>query len=449
MSAPTPARRAAYETVRRVFEDGAWADRALRSAVARHGLDRRDRNFAQALAYGAVQRRGTTDAFVAGLTDRPVERIDPPLLAALRLGLFELLLMDSGDDHATVDQAVSLAKGRGGHRHGAGLVNAVLRRASRERKELLGGLDDSTPVTAAVKHSVPVWLAAMWWEELGPDVARSQLAAINRPPQRALRNNGLKVDRDGAMAELRGLGVDVVRPDPSVPPAPGESIVVAGGDRDGVETAIAAGTVVPQSRASAHIAEVLAPEPGERILDMCAGPGIKSGQIASHLGDGGSGLVAVERDSGRAGELAEMFERIGADRVVVENGDATDPRPAGEPPFDAVLVDPPCSGLGTLASRPDARWRRSPEDLERTAKLAAVLLARALEAVGADGRVVYSTCTVSRRENEEVVGAAPAGIDDIAVGADAPLASEIDGRCLQTRNDRDGTDGFFVARLRR
>jgi len=448
LSAPTPARRAAYETIRRVFEDGAWADRALRSAVRRRGLAGRDRGFAQALAYGAVQRRGTSDAFAAALADRPVERIDPPLLAALRLGLYELLLMGSGDDHAAVDQAVSLAKGRGGRRHGAGLVNAVLRRASRERDELLAGLDDATPAAAAVAHSVPPWLAEMWWEELGPDGARSLLTAINRAPERAIRSNGLQVDRDRALADLRADGVDAETPDPSRPPAPDESIVLTGGDRDVVEAAIAAGLAVPQSRASAHVAEVLAPRPGERVLDLCAGPGIKAGQIAARLGDGGSGLVAVERDPGRAGELAAMLTRLGADRVAVEQADAADRRPSGEPPFDAVLVDPPCSGLGTLASRPDARWRRSPDDVERAALLAGRILESALAATGPGGRVVYSTCTISRRENEDVVSRAAAGIDAIAVGGDAPLASPIDGRCLQTRNDRDGTDGFFVAMLR-
>jgi 16S rRNA (cytosine967-C5)-methyltransferase len=159
VSAPTPARRAAFETIRRVFEEDAWADRALRAAATRLGLEGRERAQAQALAYGAVQRRGTSDHFIAELTGRPVGRIDAPLLAALRLGLYELLYGAGGAEHAAVDQAVSLAKGRGGRRHGAGLVNAVLRRAARERAELLAGLDDAGPEGAAVAHSVPPWLA--------------------------------------------------------------------------------------------------------------------------------------------------------------------------------------------------------------------------------------------------------------------------------------------------
>ncbi|MFN8114350.1 MAG: RsmB/NOP family class I SAM-dependent RNA methyltransferase [Solirubrobacterales bacterium] len=452
MSGPTPARRAAFETLRRVFEEDAWADRALRTAAERLGLEGRERAQAQALAYGAVQRRGTTDHFIAALTGRRVEKIDLPLLAALRLGLFELLFATGTADHAAVDQAVALAKGRGGHRHGAGLVNAVLRRAARERDELLAGLGDADPEAAAVAHSVPLWLVELWWRELGPESARSMLAAINEPPELALRANRLRGDRNAALAALAEAGVEAVAADSADstdaarPPAPADSIVVTGGERGRVEGLIADGLVVPQSRASALVAEILAPVPGERVLDLCAGPGIKSGQIAAALGAEGAGLVAVERDPGRAAELREMLDRIGAGAAVVQPGDATGPPPAG--PFDAVLVDPPCSGLGTLASRPDARWRRRPGDIETMAATAARILERAIEAAGPGGRVVYSTCTNSRRENEEVAGATSARLRSLGEEpALEPLAAPSDPRFLQTRNDRDRTDGFFVAAL--
>ncbi|MEZ5156018.1 MAG: RsmB/NOP family class I SAM-dependent RNA methyltransferase [Solirubrobacterales bacterium] len=445
MSAPTPSRRAAYDTLRRVFEAGAWADRALRSVASRMGLEGRERAQAQALAYGAVQRRGTSDHFVEHLADRPVERIDPPLLAALRLGLFELLYSDGTAEHAAVDQAVALAKGRDGRRRGAGLVNAVLRRAARERELLLGSLGDGTPRSAATAHSVPVWLAELWWEELGPDSARLLLAAINRPPERAFRANAIRTDRAAAISLLAAAGVDAREPDPAEPPAPADSIVVAGGGTGRLEEFVADGLVVPQSRASALVVEVLSPSPGERVLDLCAGPGIKASQIAGAIGASGQGLVAVERDPARARELRSMLDRLGASSAVVELGDATEPRAGG---FDAVLVDPPCSGLGTLATRPDARWRRRPEDIEAMAVTAGRILDRAAEAVAPSGRVVYSTCTISHRENEAVVSAAPGRLADL--GAEPGLqrlAAAAEPRCLQTRNDRDGTDGFFIARL--
>ncbi|MFN8151921.1 MAG: RsmB/NOP family class I SAM-dependent RNA methyltransferase [Solirubrobacterales bacterium] len=437
MSRPTPARRVAYETLRRVFEEGAWADRALRSAASRVGIEGRERAQAQALAYGAVQRRGSSDYFAALLADRRVAKIDPPLLAALRLGLYELLWAESAD-HAAVDQAVSLAKGPGGRRRGAGLVNAVLRRAARERETLLGDLSEDDPQAAALMHSVPEWLAELWWSELGAGEARSLLAAVNRPAERAFRvSSG---DVEGLLERAPLQASRAAGPGP----APEGLIVVDGGEWEWVEEAIAEGELVPQSRASALVVDVLAPRPGERVLDLCAGPGIKASAIAASLGDDGRGLVAVERDPGRAAELRELLARTGAPAAEVIEADAAGPPPEGG--FDAVLVDPPCTGLGTLASRPDARWRRSPTDIAELAALEAAILARGLEALRPGGRLVYSTCTISRAENEAVVAAAGGSVVDL--GAAHPgLASAEDPRCLQTRPDRDGTDGFFIASL--
>ena len=332
MSAPTPARRAAFETVRRVFEEDAWADRALRAAAGRLGLEGRERAQAQALAYGAVQRRGTTDHFIARLADRPAERIDPPLRAALRLGLYELLYGSGEADHATVDQAVALAKGRGGRRRGAGLVNAVLRRAARERGELLGGLDDDDPAGAALAHSVPVWLAELWWDELGPDDARSLLAAINEPPERALRVNAARGDRDGALRRLAAAGVAAEPPDPRRPPAPAGSIVVTGGERGRIDELITAGELVAQSRASAMVVELLAPQPGERVLDLCAGPASRPVRSRRHS------ARAVRASSRSSATPAALASSVGCSTGSVprRRGSRTLMRPSRAPPPDST-----------------------------------------------------------------------------------------------------------------
>jgi 16S rRNA (cytosine967-C5)-methyltransferase len=450
------ARRLAYATVRATFEEGAFTERAFRAEADRLGVAGRERAQAQRLTYGAVQRRGTSDAAIERLAERSVRLLDPPVLAALRLGLYELLFADATPDHAAVDQAVELAKA-GGAAHASGLVNAVLRRAAREREALSAALlgDDSTPAAAALADSVPPWLASMWWEELGPEAARAALAACNERIEVAMRVNTLREDPAAALAKLRAAGVEARPADGPWPLATAETIVIAGRTGEAVPAAVAAGELTPQSRGSAAVVEVLDPRPGEHVLDLCSGPGIKTGQIAARMGDRGE-VLSVELDPDRAAEVAAQASRLGLRGVTVVEADAAE---AGfNAGFDRVLIDAPCSDLGALASRPDARWRKSPRAIERLIEVQDRILRRAVETLRPGGTLVYATCTISRRENEERIAAlladAEAGrvpaleIDDL--GARAPqLASAADPRCLQLRPDRDRTTGFFLARLNR
>ena len=206
----SPTRALAFEVVRATFEQDAHTDLALREGADRLGLEGRERAQAQRLAYGAVQRRGTADAAIERLAQRSTRLLDPPVIAALRLGLYELLFADGTPDHAAVDQAVELVKGTDAA-HAAGFVNAILRRAAREREALVTALlgDDSTPESAAVAHSAPLWLARMWWEELGPAAARALLAACNEPVETAFRVNTLRTGREAVLAALREAGVEV------------------------------------------------------------------------------------------------------------------------------------------------------------------------------------------------------------------------------------------------
>ena len=447
-----PARRVAFEVIRRAFEHEAWTDRALRSASQRYGLEGRERAQAQRLAYGAVQRRGTCDHLIERLADRPVSKLDAPALAALRLGLFELLFADAIPDYAAVDQAVELAKGNAGRRRhaAAGLVNAVLRRAARERGELLGSLDDTTPRDAALAHSYPEWLARMWWEELGPAEARAVMAAMNEPAETALRVNTIRADPRSILGELRAAGDEVERPDAAGPLATPESLIVHGRLGALARQRITEGAVVAQSRASQAVVALLDPRPGERVLALCAAPGIKTTAIAARMRDEGE-IVAVELDPARARRLRELCERLGAACVrVVEADAASADLGCG---YDRILVDPPCSDLGALASRPDARWRKSPQLIERLARIQEAILGRAAAAMRHGGRLVYATCTISMRENEQRIAALcerdRAMVADDLGALHPELASRRQPRSLQTRPDRDRTDGFFIARLRR
>jgi 16S rRNA (cytosine967-C5)-methyltransferase len=436
---PSEARAAAYLVLRRTFEQGAFTDRAFQQAAA--GLDGRDRALAQHLAYGAVQRVLTLDHLIEKLSGRPAARIDAPLLAALRLGCFELCFASSAA-HAVVNDAVELAKPARGH----ALVNAVLRRAAREGPGLLAQLDDEDPAGASLRHSMPLWIVESWWQALGAEEARALLRQVNEPAESSLRANTLRGDAAALVSALQAGGV-AARPGEDPP----ESVLTlepfdAHGSRLWAE-----GAFMPQSRASMLVAHCLDPQPGERVLDLCAAPGGKTTHLAALMRNEGA-IVAIERHGGRAAALAATAERMGASIVTVETADATRPR-GGSERFDRVLLDAPCSGLGTLSSHPDLRWRASAESVDDLAEQQARLLSAAAAACAPGGTLVYSTCTISTAENERQIG----------VFLDAnPDFRMLD---LQTRHPawahpraRDqllalgsvqGSDGFFIAALRR
>jgi 16S rRNA (cytosine967-C5)-methyltransferase len=265
----------------------------------------------------------------------------------------------------------------------------------------------------------------------------------------------LPATRVAALRRLGDAGVEAHAAVGEWPLAAPEMLVVSGRTGAIVPELVVAGALTPQSRGSAAVVEALDPRQGEHVLDLCAGPGIKTGQIAARMGDRGE-LISVELDPTRAAEVAAQARRLGLRSVTVIEADAA----ALEMPpgFDRILLDAPCSDLGALASRPDARWRKTPRAIERLAEVQDRALRGAAALLAPGGVLVYATCTISRRENEDrvasLLAASAAGevpaleLEDL--GARAPaLASPLEPRCLQLRPDRDGTTGFFISRLKR
>jgi 16S rRNA (cytosine967-C5)-methyltransferase len=397
-----PARLAAYEVVRRVFEQDAYADRALRTAAA--DLDDRDRALAQRLAYGTVQRKRTLDHAIETIGRRPVRKLDAPVLAALRLGAYQLGYTELAA-HAVVDDSVELVR-RARLDRAVAFTNAVLRRLSEKLRGFLGSLPEGP-----LKHSYPDWIYDVWQRDLGTDDALALMSAQNEPPETVVR---------------------LVRGDP-----PGDATDVPGAYRvtrvD--EGAVAEGRIWPQSRASQLAALVVGSREGERVLDSCAAPGGKATMLAGEV-------VAAELNAARASELRENVQRLAADRVRVVEADATK-LPEDLRDFDRALVDAPCSGLGVLAQRPDLRWRARP-----LPELQLALLRAAAERVTPGGVIVYSVCTINADENEAIVDASGLAVEPLT-DEWPQYAHPRRPEFLLTRPDLHLTSGFFIARLRR
>ena len=400
MADVSPARRAAYEVLLRVFEQEAYADRAFRTAA--NGLDERERGFAQRLAYGAVQRVRTLDHAIETLGKRPVRKLDPPVRAALRLGAYQLGYTETAP-HAAANESVELVR-RARLERAVPFTNAVMRRLTAGMQELLDALPDG-----ALKESYPDWIADIWTRDFGADEALALMRAQNEPLETVVR---------------------LVRGDP-----PGEPTDIPGAYRvERVDDlAVAEGRIWPQSRGSQLAGLVVGSQEGERVLDLCAAPG---GKATQQRGD----VTAVEIDPHRASELRENAARLGATNVHVVEADATalSPELTG---YDRALVDAPCSGLGVLAARPDLRWRAHP-----LPELQLALLRSAAERVRPGGTIVYSVCTMNADENEAVVEAS--GLTVSPLGEEWPqFAHPRRPEFLLTLPYEHGTSGFFIARL--
>jgi 16S rRNA (cytosine967-C5)-methyltransferase len=401
----SPARRAAYEVLLRVFEHDAFADRALATAAA--GLEDRDRALAQRLAYGAVQRVRTIDHAIETLGGRRVAKLDPPVRAALRLGTYQLGWLEGVARYAAVNESVELVR-RARLERAVPFANAVLRRVADGIGLLLESLPDGP-----LKESYPDWIWDVWRRDLGGEEALALMRAQNEPLPTVVRL--VRGDPPG-------------EPDPDVPGAYHVPRVD--------EAALAEGRIWPQSAASQLVGLAVGARDGERTLDLCAAPGGKATMLAGEV-------VAVEVHPGRASELRENVARLGAaDRVTVVEADGLE-LPAGLDGFDRALVDAPCSGTGVLAARPDLRWRAEP-----LPELQLELVRAAAARVKPGGTVLYSVCAINADENEAVADASGLEIDP-SLGDEWPrFRHPTRPEFLLTLPHRHRTSGFFVARLR-
>jgi 16S rRNA (cytosine967-C5)-methyltransferase len=432
----TSAREAALSVVRDVFgPEHRGAQAAFDVRTRRAGLDLRDRAFAAELAYGSIKQRRLLDWYLAPYLSGRSKALPSTIAEVLRLGIYQLRFMGGVDEHAAVFETVKLAL-RHGHRGTGGLVNAVLRRFIADAPPPpQAGAFASEDDFAGTAFSVPTWIARQWRDVL--DGARdAALAGINAAPQHAVRVNALRVTSGGARDALASAGI-VVRPSPFVSET---WLVEAGAVSDDPE-----GRWIVQGESAAMPVDLLAPQPGESVLELCSGRGNKSVQLAARLGGSGS-LVCVELESRRVRLLEEALARAGASGVAVVQGDARAAAPGVR--ADAVLLDAPCSGLGVLGRHPEARWRKAPDDGSRLAPLQAALLDAAAERTRAGGRLVYSVCSTDPREGREQIDGflerTPAFARAAFAARYAPFARDGD---LSVPPGIEGRDGFYIALL--
>jgi 16S rRNA (cytosine967-C5)-methyltransferase len=438
-----PARLAAYDTLEAVRSDDAYTNLVLPVVLRRHRLAGRDAAFATELAAGTLRRRGTYDAVLAACVDRPLTRVEPGVLDALRLGTHQLLSMRV-PPHAAISTTVDLVHDRVG-RGPAGFTNAVLRKVAQH--DLPGWIRRLAPDPRAdpvgyaeVAHSHPRWIVEQLAEAVGETQIDDLLAADNLAPRVVLvaRPGRAEVaELPGAPTRFSPYGVVLDGGDPAAVPAVAEG-------RAGVQDEGSQLVALALSRAAVDGRD-------ERWLDLCAGPGGKAALLAGLAAESGAGLLAAELRPHRAGLVARAL--AGADGTlgtVVADGT----RPAWAPEtFDRVLVDAPCSGLGALRRRPEARWRRTADDLADLVPLQERLLDSALDSVRPGGVVLYATCSPVLAETAGVVRTTLDRRDDVVLRDAVPLLPEVPDAAgsvagsVQLWPHRHQTDAMFIALL--
>jgi 16S rRNA (cytosine967-C5)-methyltransferase len=427
VSPSSDARSVALAAILRVAEHAGYSNLVIPAALARSGLATSERNLAAELAYGTIRRLVRLDWVLASKLERPIARTPPRALALLRLGAYQLLFTRI-PAHAAVAETVRLATTRE-----RAFVNAVLRRIAERPVEWPAGSSDAD---VSVRTGLAAWAVAELRREVGADAEDAARALAERAPL-TLRTNTRATTIESLERALREAGRD-----PDRGRVHSGSLLLPGG-APGELPGFDQGWFAIQDQASSFVVDALGPEPGELVLDACAAPGGKAGHIASLVSPGGV-AVAADRSADRVCLVRRQADRLGVRALLVAQ-DAR--RPALRGPFDRILVDAPCSGLGSARRRPELLWRVRREELAGLGSLQAAIVASVARLLRPGGRLVYSVCTFSRAETDAVCDRILRRCPDLAPDRiDGP-----DGSAARVRlwPHRHGTDAMFVAAFRR
>ena len=441
---PAGARDVALQILMSTESRSAYSDRLLETRLREGTLSSSDAALVTALVQGTLRYRANLDHHLTAFTNGGFEGLPAPIRAALRLGAFQMLFLTRVPGSAAVDESVELAKTYG-HPGTAGIVNAVLRRLARGERAPLPDAATDLAGNLAVLHSHPRWLVERWMKRYGPEEAARLLASDNVEPSASVRANAHRLRPDALAAALRAEGHETT-PGPNGGPV----LLVERGYVASRSPLFRAGSLSLQDEAESAVVMLLDPKPGERVLDLCAAPGGKTSQIAERVSPRGE-VVALERHRSRARALREnLTNRLRLPGVSVVCGDGRNP-PFGRP-FDRVLVDAPCTGLGTLRRRADARWRKEEASIPEMAALQGSLLDAAAPLTRPGGVLVYSVCSLEPEETDEIVDMFLKTHPEFTrenARPFLPTGFKVEEAVLRAFPHRHGTDGVFAARLRR
>lgn len=441
-------RKLAADILVKVDVDQSYADVLLDQVLNRGVLDSKDRALLTEIVCGTLRWRGRIDAYLRQLMRRPIEQTDPFITNLLRSALYQIRFLARIPHYAAVNESVDLAKRHAGSKV-SGFVNGVLRSFQRMEKDMTPPPDSAGVQALADFWSHPQWMIRAWIDYFGRDEITGLLDGNNRQAPLALRVNTRRTGKTELIEKLRAEGLEA-----SASPWAPQGVLVRGQLAIPQIPGFQEGLFQVQAESSQLVAHLLDAKPGEDILDACAAPGGKTTHIAELMEDRGR-IVATDLSARGVARIRENAGRLGHRSIVAVVVDPSAPFvDAPRSTYDRVLVDAPCSGLGTLRSHPEIKWNRGPDDVKRLQALQKKLLAQAAGQLKTGGILVYSTCTLTRAENEDVarhfLGEHENFVLEEAARYLPDSAKElVRDKYLLTLPHRHGTDGFFAARMRK
>ncbi len=440
--AANTARSLALLVLQDVFGAGAYANIALSKRLNELILSPLDRRFATEMVYGTIKAQGTLDWMIGHYLKRPLTQTDPLVVNILRLGMYQLHFLDKIPASAAVNESVNLAKTLA-HPGSSGFINAVLRSAIREPDRIrYPNLAKDPARHIALRECHPEWMVQHWLNKIGREETQALCRFNNSQPPLSLRTNSLRLSRTELVDKMLAAGVelDVSRLVP-------EGILCHRSADEPLQF-IRQGLCQAQDESSMLVAHVVSPQPDEFVIDACAAPGGKSTHMATLMQDRGR-ILSVDIHAHKIGLIEDNKKRLGLNIIEPRQMDATQLHTVFADQADRVLVDAPCSGLGVLRRRPDARWRKE-EALSTLPILQKTILSSAAQCVKPGGVLVYSTCTLEEAENEKIVEEFLAQNPQFKLDATGSYFPEPRPEKMITLwPQRDGTDGFFIARMSR